>query len=84
MTGKTGLLDRAKEQAQRGLHQGRQKLDEVQAQRAGQELLRKLGAAYYKEQREGGSPEETQKCLNAVTEHITEHGDSFLSHAARH
>ena len=34
-----GFLDRAKEQAQRGLTQGKQKLDDVQAQRAGGDLL---------------------------------------------
>ncbi|GDY62881.1 hypothetical protein SAV14893_022740 [Streptomyces avermitilis] len=51
-----GFLDRAKEQAQRGLTQGRQKLDEVQAQRAGGDLLKKLGAAYYAERRGSGSP----------------------------
>ena len=79
----TGLLDRAKEQAQRGLTQGKQKLDDVQAQRAGQDLLRKLGSAYYKEQRGGGSSQDTQDALNAVTAHITEHGDAFLN-ASRH
>lgn len=51
-----GFLDRAKEQAQRGLTQGKQKLDEVQAQRAGGDLLKKLGAAYYAERRGSGSP----------------------------
>lgn len=51
-----GFLDRAKEQAQRGLTQGKQKLDEVQAQRAGNDLLKRLGAAYYAERRGSGSP----------------------------
>lgn len=51
-----GFLDRAKEQAQRGLTQGKQKLDEVQTQRAGSDLLKKLGAAYYAERRGSGSP----------------------------
>ncbi|WP_156726006.1 hypothetical protein [Streptomyces apocyni] len=73
-----GFMDRAREQAQRGLHQGKQKLDEVQAQRAGGDLLKKLGAAYYAEQRGSGSAEATQKTLQALESHIAEHGDSFL------
>ena len=41
-----GFLARAKEQAQHGLAQGKQKVDEMQQQRAGNDLLRKLGAAF--------------------------------------
>ncbi|MCM2576102.1 hypothetical protein [Streptomyces meridianus] len=78
------LLDRAKEGTQRGLTRSKQKLDDVQAQRAGQELLRKLGTAYYKEQRGGGSSQDTQDALNAVTAHITDHGDAFLEHSRNH
>jgi len=74
----TGFLDRAKEQAQRGLTQGKQKLDEVQAQRAGGDLLKKLGAAYYAERKGTGTPEGTQAALGALESHIAEHGDSFL------
>ena len=85
----TGFLDRAKEQAQRGLAQGRQKfdevqaqgrqkLDEVQAQRAGNDLLRRLGSAYYAERRGSGSPEATQQALQALESHIATHGDGFL------
>ncbi|MFP3992527.1 hypothetical protein U9R90_34660 [Streptomyces sp. E11-3] len=73
-----GFMDRAKEQAQRGLHQGKQKLDEVQAQRAGGDLLKKLGAAYYAEQRGSGSAEATQQALQALESHIAAHDDSFL------
>ncbi|GAA2244029.1 hypothetical protein GCM10010145_08490 [Streptomyces ruber] len=73
-----GFLDRAKEQAQRGLTQGRQKLDEVQAQRAGGELLKKLGAAYYAEQHGGGSPAATQQALRDLEAHIAANGDGFL------
>ncbi|WP_415951907.1 hypothetical protein [Streptomyces sp. KLOTTS4A1] len=73
-----GFLDRAKEQAQRGLTQGKQKLDEVQAQRAGADLLKKLGAAYYAEQRGSGSPQATQQALQAVEAHVATHGDAFL------
>ncbi|MHC0431702.1 hypothetical protein ACX6XY_16190 [Streptomyces sp. O3] len=73
-----GFMDRAKEQAQRGLHQGKQKLDEVQAQRAGGDLLKRLGAAYYAEQRGSGSTEATRQALQALESHIATHGDSFL------
>ncbi|MET7516320.1 hypothetical protein ABZS88_23110 [Streptomyces sp. NPDC005480] len=74
----TGFLDRAKEQAQRGLTQGKQKLDEVQAQRAGGDLLKKLGAAYYAERKGTGTSEATQSALGALENHIAEHGDGFL------
>ncbi|WP_327697614.1 hypothetical protein [Streptomyces sp. NBC_00459] len=73
-----GFLDRAKEQAQRGLTQGKQKLDEVQAQRAGGDLLKKLGAAYYTERRGSGTPDATQRALQALESHIAVNGDSFL------
>ncbi|MGW3631518.1 hypothetical protein ACWD7F_15345 [Streptomyces sp. NPDC005122] len=73
-----GFLDRAKEQAQRGLTQGKQKLDEVQAQRAGADLLKRLGAAYYAERRGSGSPEATQQALQALDSHVAANGDAFL------
>ncbi|MFF3000637.1 hypothetical protein ACFVTC_39745 [Streptomyces sp. NPDC057950] len=73
-----GFLDRAKEQAQRGLTQGKQKLDEVQAQRAGADLLKRLGSAYYAERRGSGSPEATQQALQALDSHIAANGDAFL------
>jgi hypothetical protein len=71
-------MNRAKEQAQRGLTQGRQKLDDVQAQRAGGDLLKKLGAAYYAEQRGSGSSEATRRALQSLETHIAAHGDTFL------
>ncbi len=73
-----GFLDRAKEQAQRGLAQGKDKVEEVQAQRAGQDLVRKLGAAYYAQQRGTGTPEQVQRALAAVEQHVAQHGDSAL------
>lgn len=73
-----GFLDRAKEQAQSALSQGKQKVDEVQQQRAGGELLKKLGAAYYAERRGSGSAQATQDALNALEAHISAHGDGFL------
>lgn len=73
-----GFLDRAKEQAQTALSQGKEKVGEVQAERAGKDLLRKLGAAYYAQQRGAGSPQDVQQALNALEQHIAQHGDSFL------
>ncbi|WP_432095015.1 hypothetical protein [Streptomyces sp. bgisy100] len=74
----SGFLDRAKEQAQRGLHQGKQKIDDVQAQRAGQDLVKRLGEAYYAERHGTGTPEGTQKALDAVENHARTHGEDFL------
>ncbi|MDI3408666.1 hypothetical protein [Streptomyces cavernicola] len=73
-----GFLDRAKEQAQRGITQGKQKLDEAQAQRAGGDLLKKLGAAYYAERNGTGDPRATLQALQAVETHIATHGDGIL------
>lgn len=73
-----GFLDRAKEQAQRGLTQGKQKIDEVQAQRTGGDLLKKLGAAYYAQQHGTGTPQATQQALQALEAHIATNGDAFL------
>ena len=73
-----GFLDRAKEQAQRGLAQGKEKMEEVQAQRQGSDLLRRLGAAYYAEQRGSGTPAQVQQALSALEQHIAQHGDGFL------
>ncbi|KEF21310.1 hypothetical protein DF18_03845 [Streptomyces rimosus] len=73
-----GFLDRAKEQAQSALNQGKQKVDEGQQQRAGNDLLKKLGAAYYAERRGSGSAQATQEALSALEAHIATHGDGFL------
>lgn len=78
MAGMAGFLDRAKEQAQRGIHQGKQRIDEVQAQRTGNDLLKKLGAAYYAERRGSGSADDTQQALQALESHIAANGDGFL------
>ncbi|MFF1476358.1 hypothetical protein ACFVYD_02030 [Streptomyces sp. NPDC058301] len=73
-----GFLDRAKEQAQSALNQGKQKVDEVQQQRLGNDLLKQLGAAYYAERRGSGTPEATQQALSALETHVAAHGDGFL------
>ncbi|MEU8034044.1 hypothetical protein [Streptomyces sp. NPDC049099] len=72
------FLDRAREQAQSALNQGKQKVDELQQQRAGNDLLKQLGAAYYAERRGSGSAEATQQALSALEAHISAHGDGFL------
>ncbi|BDM72321.1 hypothetical protein HEK616_58080 [Streptomyces nigrescens] len=74
----SGFLDRAKEQAQSALNQGKQKVEEVQHHRAGSDLLKKLGAAYYAEKRGSGTPDATQQALTALEAHISAHGDAFL------
>ncbi|MGK5731953.1 hypothetical protein [Streptomyces sp. URMC 124] len=73
-----GFLDRAKEQAQQALAQGKEKVEDVQAQRAGNDLLKKLGAAYYAEKRGSGGMDATQQALSALEAHIATHGDGFL------
>ncbi|MFI1254260.1 hypothetical protein ACH4U6_10690 [Streptomyces netropsis] len=73
-----GFLDRAKEQAQRSMAQGKEKLEEVHAQRAGGDLLKRLGAAYYAEKHGMGTPEATQRALSELETHISAHGDGFL------
>ncbi|MEH6372989.1 hypothetical protein V7793_01285 [Streptomyces sp. KLMMK] len=73
-----GFLDRAKEQAQSALNQGKQKVDEVHQKRAGSDLLQKLGAAYYAERSGSGSPQATHDALAALEAHIAVHGDGFL------
>ena len=58
------FLDKAKQAAQqaldeakKGIDSGQAKLDEVQAKRESERLLAALGAAFFAEQRHGGSPE---------------------------
>jgi hypothetical protein len=74
-----GFLDRAREQAQRGLAQGKEKVEEVQAQREGKELLRRLGATYYAQQRGSGSPDAVERALTELDRHIQKNGDAFLA-----
>jgi hypothetical protein len=52
--------------AQQGVAQGQAKLNELQASRARDALLRDLGAAYYAEQRSGGSPQAVARALAKV------------------
>ena len=76
-----GFMDKAREaaqqataKAQQGLTQGQHKLDEVQASRAADALLRDVGGAFYAEQRSGGSHEAVVAALAAVDGHVAVHG----------
>lgn len=79
-----GFMDRAKESAQRAINEGKQKVGDVQATRTGQDLLRKLGAAYYSEQRGQGAPGAVQAAVTALDDHIKTHGDAFLRNQPHH
>ena len=82
-----GFLDKAKQVAQqaideakKGVEQGQQKLDEASAKREASKLLAALGAAFYAEQRSGGSRTDVDAALNAVDQHVAVNGtDGFPS-----
>ena len=76
-----GLMDKVKAQAEQavakgkqGVAQGQSKLEEIQAKKRADGLLRNLGAAYYAQQRSGGSADAVAAALAAVDQHATEHG----------
>jgi hypothetical protein len=76
-----GLMDKVKAQAdqavtkaQHGLAQGQEKLDTMQAKRAGDKLLRDLGVAVYQQQRGGGSDVAVSAALAALDAHVAENG----------
>ena len=76
-----GLLDKVKAQAeqvaakaQQGVSQGQAKIEEMQAKKQGDALLRDLGAAYFAQQRSGGSAEAVSQALAKVDAHVAEHG----------
>ena len=77
-----GLMDKVKQQAeqalakaQQGVSQGQAKLDQVQAKRQADGLLRNLGAAYYAQVRRNGPPDAVTAALAALDEHAQTHGD---------
>ena len=77
-----GLLDKVKEQAgqiaekaQQGVAQGKDKLDEIQAHKKGEGLLRDLGAAYFAKVRSGGSQAAVDEAVAAMDAHVAEHGE---------
>jgi hypothetical protein len=76
-----GLLDKVKAQAeqvaskaQQGVSQGQAKLDSMQAKKQGDALLRELGAAYFAQQRSGGSADAVSAALAKIDAHAAEHG----------
>jgi hypothetical protein len=76
-----GLMDKVKAQAeqavakaQQGVAQGKEKVEEIQAKKHADALLRNLGAAYFAEQRSGGSADAVATALAAVDAHVAEHG----------
>jgi hypothetical protein len=77
-----GLLDKVKEQAgqiaekaQQGVAQGKDKLEDIQAHKRGEALLRDLGAAYYAKLRYDGPSSAVDEALKAMDAHVAEHGD---------
>lgn len=76
-----GLMDKLKEQAgqvadkaQKGAAQAQAKFEAAQAKRSSDSLLRDLGAAYYAEQRQGGSHDAVDKALASLDAHAGEVG----------
>ena len=76
-----GLMDKVKAQAeqavakaQKGVQQGQAKVEEMQAKKHADALLRNLGAAYYAQQRSGGSADAVTAALTAVDAHAAEQG----------
>jgi hypothetical protein len=71
------LVEKVKQQAehavglaQQGVTQGQAKFDQMQAKRQSQTLFRRLGEAYYAQQREAGSSEAVTAALAALDEHV--------------
>ena len=76
-----GFLDKAKQAAQqaldeakKGIDTGQAKLDEVQAKRESERLLAALGAAFYAEQRHGGSRDDVNTAMTALDAHVQTNG----------
>lgn len=79
-----GLMDKVKEQAatataaaKDAAHKGQAKLDELQAKRVADALLRDLGAAVYSQQAGRGTPgsqEEIDRRIAALKEHEAANG----------
>jgi hypothetical protein len=70
------FMDKVKQQAeqamvkaQQGVAQGQTKLNEMQSSKSHDALLRDLGAAYYAQQRSGGSAEAVTSAIEALDAH---------------
>jgi hypothetical protein len=77
-----GLLDKVKvqaeqiaEKAQQGVAQGKDKIEELQAQRKGEGLMRDLGTAYYAQLRSNGPQTAVDEAVAAIDAHRAEHGE---------
>ncbi|QXC62440.1 hypothetical protein KSP35_06460 [Aquihabitans sp. G128] len=73
-----GFLDKVKAQAEQTLKQGQDKIDEVQAKKKADGLLRDLGAWYYAGQTgrdEGKAPGELARITAELQAHEAEHGE---------
>jgi len=64
------LIDKAKEAAEQGLAQVQAKIDDLQARRQYDAVLRDLGAAYYAKKRSGGPADAVKAALAAVDAHL--------------
>lgn len=76
-----GFLDKAKavaqqalDEAKKGVETGQSKLDDAQAKREAGKLLAVLGAAYYAEQRSGGSRADVDEALQYVDGYVATNG----------
>jgi hypothetical protein len=82
-----GLMDKVRLQAnqlaqktQEAAQEGKAKLDQAQANRRGDALLRQLGAAVYAERTGRGAPESEAKIeelIGAISAHEREHGSNL-------
>src|SRR5690606_38912773 len=72
-----GFLDKAMSQVQQAAKQGQDKLDDLQAKKAADGLLRDLGAWYYASETgrdHGQGPGEIARILGELQAHEAEHG----------
>jgi hypothetical protein len=76
------LVEKVKEQANHAVglakqrvSQGQAKYDEMQSKRQAQGLFRRLGEAYYAQERHGGSAEAVSAALAAVDQHVAAQAD---------
>lgn len=72
-----GFLDKVKAQAEQAVKQGQEKLEDVQAKKKADGLLRDLGAWYYASQTDrddGKGPAEMARITAELQAHEAEHG----------
>lgn len=68
-----GFLDRAKEVALRAREQGQQRIEDIQARRQAENLLREIGLASYDEHRGESGHEPVVRALAALDAHLRQH-----------